>query len=141
MKIIPFNPNGERLWVSMETRGLYFISYIYQLWSANANEPPILTNPMKQGNNIIPHDDFYLIQNDFNPAEPLSKFRNRIIDVRYWVKKLQSDDGYGLRVSVWQGNDFNTANLLGSEEIPTEGSSTLGDLGLKEEFITIQITF
>jgi hypothetical protein len=117
MKTVNYNPEGERLWVNIEMKGLYFVSYTYQLWSSSITEPPILTSPLKNGNNESPHDDYYPIVNDYNPTEPLSQYHNRALEIRLLVKKVDGDNGYRLRAVVYQGNDYETATELGFDEV------------------------
>jgi len=136
MKEIAFDHNGQMLWINVEMKGLYFISYTYQLWSATSDTPPILTNPMKQGNNLIPHDDFHPVINDYNPTEIISRYVNRTIDVRFWIKKINAtDDGYNLIVSVHQGSSFGTSKELGSQKV----SGKVKNLSVKEEFVIIKL--
>lgn len=132
---VSFDPQGQELWINIEMTGIYFITYTYQLWSAEANTPPVLTLPVKSGSNEIPHDDFYPVMNDYNPSEPVIKNTDRIVDVRFWVKKGDDDNGYNLRVTVYQGDSFPTANIIGFHEV----GGNNGSASLKEEFITIKL--
>jgi hypothetical protein len=134
-KPIPFDHNGGPLWISIEMSGLYFVTYIYQLWSADPSTPPILTNPLKVGSNEIPHDDVHPVINDYNSTEQINRYVDRIIDVRFWVKKGDNDDGYTLKVFLLQGQTPGTATLLGSDEV----SGMVGASSIKEEFITLQL--
>ena len=135
IKPIAFNHDGPALWINIEMFGLYFITYTYQLWSANASEPPILTNPLKVGSNEIPHDDAHPVINDYNSTEAISKYVNRTIDVRFWVKKGVADDGYRLRVTVFQGPSIQTAQQLDFAEV----MGSVGNSSIKEEFVTIKL--
>ncbi len=132
-KQIGFDPNGGPLWISIDMQGLYFITYTYQLWSADATSLPILTNPIRFGSNEIPHDDNFLVINDFGPTEPVANHRGRIIDVRFWVKKGDDDNGFNLTVTVLQGNSLGEAAVLDSVSIPGQ----VGELSIKEEIIVI----
>ncbi|GAB4029728.1 hypothetical protein [Spirosoma jeollabukense] len=134
-KEINFNPADGALWVTINMEGLYSVTYTYQLWSANPNEPPILTNPLRAGSNEIPHLDAFQVINDFNVDEPIASFNDRIIDVRFWVKKKVDDDGYNLIVTVLQGNTLNGATGLGDVVI----SGQVGSQSLKEEFVLIRL--
>ncbi|MGZ5248094.1 MAG: hypothetical protein ACXWV5_13420 [Flavitalea sp.] len=136
MKEIPFDHNGQMLWIDVEMNGLYFISYTYQLWSSTSDTPPILTHPTKQGNNLIPHDDFHPVINDYNPTEIISRYVNRVIDVRFWIKKTEeTDDGYNLIVSVFQGSSFGSSTKIGSQKV----SGKVKALSVKEEFVIIKL--
>lgn len=136
-KQVQFDHQGDMLWINVEMFGLYFITYTYQLWSASASTPPILTNPLKSGSNDIPHDDFHPVINDYNPTEPVSNYANRTIDVRFWIKygDNDNDNGYRLRVTVLQGPTFQSAQELDN----AEATGTVGSLSIKEEFITIKL--
>jgi len=79
LKPVKFDPQGEKLWINIEMYGIYFITYTYQLWSADAAAPPILTNLIKTGSNEIPHDDFFPVVNDYNVTEPLEKNADRTL--------------------------------------------------------------
>ncbi|MDP2388148.1 MAG: hypothetical protein Q8M29_17370 [Bacteroidota bacterium] len=136
MKEILFNPYGPPLWINIEMAGVYLITYSYQLWSAKNGEPAVLTNPLKQGNNIIPHDDHYPVLNDHNPTDILTNYPGRIIDVRFNVKKVEgNDNGYVLKVNILQGLAFETASLLDTDKV--EG--TVGEAGFKPESILIKL--
>ena len=132
---IKFDPDGGPLWIVIEMQGLYIITYTYQLWSATVAEPPILTVPIRVGSNQIPHPDRYPVVNDFNPTEPVSAHDGRIIDVRFWVKKADSDDGYNLIVTVKQGPVFESAVVLDDDS----EKGNVGSLSVKEEFVTIKL--
>ncbi|WP_298739183.1 hypothetical protein [uncultured Chitinophaga sp.] len=135
IKPVKFNPQGERLWINIEMMGIYFVTYTYQLWSADATVPPVLTNPLRSGSNEIPHDDFFPVVNDFNPTEPVERYVGRTIDVRFWVKKGEDDEGYTLTLTVLQGNAFSTAAVIGGDIVQgkTDGAS------IKEAFITLKL--
>ncbi len=135
VKQIRFDPQGERLWINVEMFGIYFITYTYQLWSADKSQPPILTNPIKSGSNANPHDDFYQVINDYNTNEPVDKYIDRTIDVRFWIKQGNDDNGYHLKVTVLQGNQFENAQELDFDEV----SGTNGSSSIKQEFLTIQL--
>ncbi|MDP3556263.1 MAG: hypothetical protein Q8T03_02750 [Bacteroidota bacterium] len=136
MKKITFDPAKGRLWINIEMLGIYFITYAYQMWSAIASEPPILSNPLRKGNNDSPHDDHFEVINDFNTTDPLANFDKRCLDVNFWVKKIETNDnGYILKLNLLQGNDFESATLL--DNIVVTG--TLGTLNLKEEGAVIQL--
>jgi hypothetical protein len=135
MKIVKYNSNGGRLWIDIEMYGLYFISYTYQLWSASVTEPPVLTNPLKNGNNSSPHDDYFPVINDYNPTEPLSQYDNRGAEVRLWIKKVNDDNGYHLKAVIYQGNDYDTAIELGSDEL----NGTLNGLSVKMESLLLKL--
>jgi hypothetical protein len=138
MKTVTFIPANGKLWIAIEMTGVYFITYVYQMWAATANEPPILTNPLKQGNNLNPHDDHYPVINDYNQTEPLINFDKRILDIKFWIKVVDgNDNGYNLKVTVLQGNDFETATEIGNDAI-TNG--TVGAIGLKQEAISFQLS-
>jgi hypothetical protein len=132
---IEFDHQGEMLWINIEMFGIYFITYTYQLWSSSTTTPPILTNPLKAGSNEIPHDDFHPVINDYNPTEDISNYVDRTIDVRFWIKKGDDDNGYSMKVTVYQGPTFQSAQELGSDK--AEG--IVGDLSIKEEFVTIKL--
>lgn len=133
MKEVHFNPNGGKLYINVVMKGLYFITYTYQLWGATTNEPPIVTNPLRSGTNENPHDDSYEVCNDYTPVEPVSKNDKRVIDVRFWVKKVEADNGYNLSVEVFQGG-INAADIIGSDSVSGTVSGSI-----KEEFITIRL--
>lgn len=135
MKEIEFKSAGEKLWINIEMKGLYFTTYTYQLWAATSAEPPILTNPIKAGTNESPHDDHYPVVNDFITNEAIAKHDKRVIDVRFWVKKGDDDHGYKLKVTVFQGPIFAGAQPLGEEEVTGKVTA----LSVKEEFITIRL--
>lgn len=134
-KKIEFDSNGGNLWINVEMFGIYYVTYVYQLWSAIATEPPILTNPLKHGSNNIPHDDYYQVINDFTPNQPLAYYDQRTIDVRFWIKKGSEDNGYNLKVTLFQGATFATAVAIDSDSV----SGKLDTSSIKEEFITIQL--
>ncbi len=128
-------------------QGLYFITYTYQLWSADASEPPILTNPLLSGNNQQPHDDHYPIQNSYTPDEPLQKFNDRLVDVQFEVRAMGNDDGYHLAVTIKQGDSYDKAVVCeapqaipvpqpGTAPAPAKVGSTYGS---KSEYITISL--
>lgn len=133
--LVQFDPNGQRLWINIGMLGIHFIVYSYRLWSADAFTPPILTNPNKEGNNDIPHDDFYPVMNDYNPSEPVAKNERRGIDVRFWVKKGDDSTGYRLKVTVKQGDVFQSAVVIGEKEVGADDLT----VSLKEEFIAIKL--
>lgn len=135
MKKIMFDPNGSKLWLNIEMRGVYFITYAYQLWAANKSEPPILTSPLRQGNNVSPHDDHYEIINDYNRNEPIANYDQRCLDINVWLKKAAEDNGYTLKVTVFQGTDYQSAVAIGHDEI----TGTIGNSGIKEEGFVIQL--
>jgi hypothetical protein len=135
MKEIKFNKAGAKLWINIDMLGLYFTTYTYQLWASKASDPPILTNPLKSGTNESPHDDNYCVLNDFVPNEPIANHDQRVIDVRFWVKKVNADDGYTLKVTVLQGATYQTAQPLDHDEV----SGKVGSLSVKQEFITIKL--
>ena len=133
MKEIEFNPDGGKIVINIEMLGLYFITYTYQLWAATIAEPPIVTNPPRSGSNENPLDDNFDIRSDYVPNEPPARNHNRVIDVRFWIKKVSDDHGYNLKVIVYQGA-ISPGNEIGADEIPgTVGGS------IKEEFITIKL--
>ena len=133
MKEVHFNPDGGKIAINIEMLGLYFITYTYQLWAATIAEPPIVTNPPRAGSNENPHDDRFDIKSDYFPNEPVARNHDRVIDVRFWVKKVSDDHGYNLKVIVYQGV-ISPENEIGADEIPgTVGGS------IKEEFITIKL--
>jgi hypothetical protein len=133
MKEVYFNPNGGKLYINVIMEGLYFITYTYQLWGATTNEPPIVTNPLRSGTNENPHDDSFEVRNDYAPVESISKNDRRVIDVRFWVKKVEADNAYNLSVVVYQGG-MNEENIIGVDAVSgnTNGS-------IKEEFVTIRL--
>lgn len=135
MKEVEFNPTGEKLWINIEMKGLYFQTYTYQLWSATVSEPPILTNPIRSGTNESPHDDFFEVKNDHLPQDPLINYNNRVIDVRFWIKKVNADNGYNVSVNVYQGASIDSGEKIGSETI----SGNSGGSSIKEEFITVKL--
>lgn len=134
-KEIAFDHTGGPLWINIVMNGLYFISYTYQLWSADPHDFPILTKPLRVGNNEIPHDDFYQVLNDFRPNDPIARYAGRVIDVRFWVKKVADDEGYNLSVIVMQGNSAGGAVVLDDFKI----QSNSGNFSIKEEFITLRL--
>ena len=136
IKPIVFNLAGSKLWINIEMRGIYFITYTYQLWSSDPIDNTILTSPLRHGSNQVPNDDHYAVINDFKPNEPIPNYVNRIIDVRFWVKKGPDDNGYNLRVAVLQGNSFQSASIIGHEEVSGNVGSSLS---IKEEFITLRL--
>lgn len=133
---IVFDPQGEKLWINVDMFGIYFITYTYQLWSSDASTPPVLTNPVKSGSNEVPHDDFYPVVNDYHPSEHVSKNEGRVIDVGFWITKGDDDNGYTLRVTVLQGNNYETATPIGSHEVSgkNDGQTT------KKEFVPVKLT-
>jgi hypothetical protein len=135
MKTIKYHPNGGRLWINIEMKGLYYVSYTFQMWSASTTEPPILTNPLKNGNNDSPHDDYYPIVNDYNTTEPLSQYHKRTLEIRLLIKKVKGDDGYHLRAVVYQGNDFESAEELGYDEV----EDSLNGAGIKIESLVLKL--
>ncbi len=140
MKKVAYDPNGGKLWIRIDMTGIYFITYIYQMWAATADEHPILTKPLRQNSNELPQPDYYLIQNDYKPGEPLINFDKRVLDISFRVRKYEDDNGYKLRVSVLQGDDFNTAKVIGSSQIGYGTTATLGtDVTGKQEDILLQL--
>lgn len=134
MKEVMFNPNGSKLNINIEMLGLYFVTYTYQLWASTTVEPPIVTNPIRSGSNESPHDDHYVVQSDYVANEPVERNHERVIDVRFWVKKVEDDNGYNLRVIIYQG-DIKPANEIGRDEI----SGTVGSNSIKQEFISVKL--
>lgn len=139
-KEIAFDHEGGPLWINIVMEGLFFMTYTYRLWSAKTSELPILTTPTRAGNNERSDDDNYQVLNDFKPNEPVTDYTNRVIDVRFWVKKgedaeEESEVKYTLKVVVLQGSTFKKAVELRNHIIEKE----LKDVSLKQEFITIRL--
>lgn len=140
MKKVAYDPNGGKIWIRIEMTGIYFITYIYQMWAATADELPILTKPLRQNSNELPQPDYYLVQNDYKPGEPLINFDKRVLDISFRVRKYQDDNGYKLGVSVLQGDDFNTAKVIGSGQVGYGATTTLGtDVTGKQEDVLLQL--
>ncbi|HWV67685.1 hypothetical protein [Chitinophaga sp.] len=140
MKKVSYDPNGGKLWIRIEMTGIYFITYIYQMWAATADELPILTKPLRQNSNELPQPDHYLVQNDYKPGEPLISFNKRVLDISFRVRKYKDDNGYKLKVSVLQGDDFDTAKVIGSDQVGAGTTATLGtDVTGKTEDILLQL--
>lgn len=135
LKQIKFDFSGEKLWLKVEMNGIYFITYTYQLWSAIASGPPILTNPIICGSNENPNDDQYAVLNDFNPADPVAAYENRVVDIRFWIKKGVDDGGYSVKGTLYQGADLVSAKELGSDSV----TGTCGTLSIKQEFLTLKL--
>jgi hypothetical protein len=74
------------------------------LWGTNSDQNSILTNPVRSNNNKIKLDDFYKVENDYSPNEPIRKHNNRAISINMDIWKLKDDEGYEVIVSVWQAS-------------------------------------
>ena len=78
--------------------------------------------------------------NDFNPTQPISEYINRVIDVRFLIKKGDDDNGYTLNVVVLQGNTYETAVERGRDSIPSENPpAKLEATSIKQEFSAIKL--
>ncbi len=132
MKIINFNPTGSKLWVEIDTGGLYAIAYNYELLESDSvptGNPAILTNPMIAGDNLDGVGKYYYqVINNYQPNEPLNKFDTRYIYTYFFIKILQDDAGFNIKVSLLQGDDYITAiNLGGDGNDPTNNTVGSGN--------------
>ena len=107
MKEASFDPTGDKLWIIVTMKGLYFIPYAYVLLGTGTDDPAVLSNPMRTNNNTSSLDDFYEIINDFNHSEALSKFHERVARISMDIVKMDDDFGYEVSIGIWQTNAAN----------------------------------
>jgi hypothetical protein len=134
-KDVQFDPNGEKLWVEFDMKGLYGITYVYQLLDKDKKTP--LSSPLKTGNNIQLDDDFYEIKNDLNPNQPLSDYEDRQVNVSFLIVQVKDDFGYKVKATIFQGATFKTAVELDFAESPD--SSKVGSDGIEEQIIKLNL--
>ena len=97
-----FDPAGDKLWVIVTMKGLYFMPYNYVLLGTGIDDPAVLTNPFRTNNNTVSIDDFYQIINDFNPTDALGRYHERVARVAMDIVKMDGDFGYEVSVGIWQ---------------------------------------
>ena len=130
MTTVNFDANGAKLWVRIDTLGLYAISYTYTLLASDdapATDPGVLIEPIVQGDNSDGVGKYYYpVVNDFKPGEPLVNYDGRYILVYFFVKKISDDSGFQLNVTLLQGDDAMTAVRLGNVS-NDPSKNTVGD--------------
>jgi len=112
MKEASFDPTGDKLWLIVTMKGLYFMPYTYVLLGTGTDDPAVLSNPMRTNNNTVSIDDFYQIINDFNPAEDLSRYHERVVRVSMDIVKMDDDFGYDVSIGIWQTNAANVEVIV-----------------------------
>ena len=112
MKEAAFDPAGNKLWVIVTMKGLYFIPYSYVLLGTGMDDPAVLSNPIRTNNNTVSIDDSYQILNDFNPGDALSKYHERVVRIAMDIVKMEDDFGYDVSVGIWQTDAANVDVLI-----------------------------
>ncbi len=129
-----FDPDGQKLWVEMDPRGVYSISYTYQLLHSDERTP--LTHPLRTGDNTtVDDEDCFDIVNDLAKDDPLSAYHGRVLEVSFLIQTIKDDNGYKLEVKVHQGADLHNAQLLGTET----RSDKVGTMGIKREKLKVRL--
>jgi hypothetical protein len=133
MKEVNFNPAGMPLWVKMEMKGIYAISYVYQLLDSDGETP--LTSPLVLGDNINLDDDQHAIKNCLNPGEPLSNYHDRVVSTSFLVTKVDEDYGFKLKVAIYQGPTVDGCELIGA----LEETGKVGNEGIIRKTLKIKL--
>ena len=112
MKEASFDPAGDKLWIIVTMKGLYFMPYNYVLLGTGMDDPAVLSNPIRTNNNTVSIDDFYEILNDFNPGDALSRYHERVARVSMDIVKMDDDFGYEVSIGIWQTNATNVEVIV-----------------------------
>ncbi|RYY84158.1 MAG: hypothetical protein EOO15_19975 [Chitinophagaceae bacterium] len=114
MQQASFNPAGSPLWVTVDMRGMYYMTYTYRLWGVQSDPHAVLTNPVKANNNKVAIDDYYKIENNYVQNEPLASHDGRVVNVDLDVIKVQDDPGYNVTVAIWQADSDEIIEIMQS---------------------------
>ncbi|RYY41673.1 MAG: hypothetical protein EOO08_00670 [Chitinophagaceae bacterium] len=112
MQQATFNPAGSPLWVTVDMRGMYYMTYTYRLWGVQADPHAVLTNPVKANNNKVSIDDYYRIENNYVQNEPLSAHDGRVVNIDLDVIKVQDDPGYTVTAAIWQADGDEITSIM-----------------------------
>ena len=116
-KDVQFDPSNGDLWINVVMIGLLRMDYQWDMYSKNSSEPFVLTSRSRAGNNSTPHNDFYPLKSDYNPAEPVGDMANRYCGLMMGIIG-NPGDSYQFSIEVKQGADYPSSTLLDSLGTP-----------------------